>query len=85
MNNAVGAILAFVCVSVLALGYYLVIPATYTRIVANVTDATRNATLNSTVTFTDTIQNATIAWLPWVLAGIAIVAVMAWIVRGVRG
>jgi hypothetical protein len=85
MNNAAAAILAFACVSVLAMGYWLVIPATYTRIVANVTDVVRNATLNSTVAFTDTVQNATIAWLPWVLVGIVIVSVMAFVVRRAMG
>jgi hypothetical protein len=81
MNNASAAVLAFACVSVLALGYWLVVPATYTRIVANVTDVARNATLNDAVGFMDAVENGVVAWLPWVLAGVAIVAVLAWIAR----
>ena len=49
MNNVAAYIIVFASVSIIGLAYFLIIPATFTRIQANVTNTQTNATLISAV------------------------------------
>jgi hypothetical protein len=80
MNHAAAWVIVFACVSILGLGYFLVIPATFTRIYANVTDPGRNTTITNAVGLTNAISS-TYAWIPISLAALAVVAVMVYLFR----
>jgi ABC-type antimicrobial peptide transport system permease subunit len=73
---AVSGIIAFVTVGILMLGFFLIVPDTYTRMNATDMGAMGNATRDGAYTFALNIQSVTSSIL-WVLAGATIVIVLA--------
>jgi len=77
LNNAAAALLVFAVGSMVLLGFYLMVPPTFTRIQANVTDVKTNATLQKAEGVSTVLGGAVIGWFPLVAAAIVIVAVVA--------
>jgi hypothetical protein len=78
MNNVAAAIIVFASVSIIGLGYFLIIPSTFTRIQANVTDAQTNGTLIKAVGLTNLITS-TWGWIPIALGAFVVIAAFAYL------
>jgi hypothetical protein len=78
MNNVAGAIIVFACVSIIGLGYFLIIPSTYSRIQANVTDAQTNETLIKAVGLTNLVTS-TWGWIPIAVGAFVVLSVFVYL------
>jgi hypothetical protein len=79
VNSVVGAGVAFACVAFLLLGFYLVMPASVTRV--NITDAAQNTTLTNSYSFMQSVEGIS-GLLLIVIAAVAIVLAATALVRG---
>ena len=74
---ALSGVVAFVIVGVLMLGFFLVVPDTYTRMNATDMGAMGNATRAGAYTFVLNIQTITSS-IMWLLAGVTIVIITSY-------